>query len=175
MADETIEIEVQISWADYLAVNVAVLRRKIYTVIGSVLVIFVSLSFVIFLKFGQEDASVWFFVGVLSIVTIFTLSFAFTIYSTTKRAYKSTQLLKEKIFYSFSDSGVDEKSSLFEAHLEWRIFTKAEELGSSFFIYTGDFSGHIVPFKAFKSGEQISDFRALLKRVLGDKANLRAE
>ncbi len=173
MEETTIEIEVLIEFKEYLRCNYLMVRKKCLRTFLLLGIIFLSCVFIAFLKFGLTFYAVKIiFISLLSISSFLILSLI-SLYLVVKKTFNSSAIFKQNFSYKLSENEIATSGDSFNTKCAWDIIIKAEETVNYFLLYSSTASAFILPLRCFTDESQITEFRELVRRKLGDKAKLK--
>ncbi len=168
MEEKTIEIEVELTFDDffYTIVSRSFNVRWIFVIAAFIVIIPLVFS-LIFLAYVKGD---WLFT--LIILGLPILIFAGLFYQYYRVAKRLAAKSKAKIQWSFSDFGYEIVSENGTANISWKAPEEIIETKTHFLLIVQKPNFVIIPKRFFKES-QITAFRELVRRNLGDKAKLK--
>jgi hypothetical protein len=87
------------------------------------------------------------------------------------REYKSDQLIKNELIYTFSDTGINQKRRRSKNHIEWHEIVSIKEFSPMFLIYVSRNKAMVVPKRFFESDEQIKFFKKVINENVTQEQN----
>jgi len=102
------------------------------------------------------------------------LSVGYFLFVIRRRSRKLAEGAIEETDITFSDKGIESRSSQFSANVSWQQYKKIIEISDDFVFFPQDNLFFGIPKRCFESDDQIIEFRALLTANLGNKARLKS-
>jgi YcxB-like protein len=167
MDEEKIEIEVELTFEDFFhaIVSRSYNVRWIFVVIALLVIVPLVLFSIIFSYVNGK----WFVTSVMLGLPI--LIFSGVFYNFYRIAKRLATKSKSKIQWSFSDFGYNLVTENGTAQVNWNGVDEIVETTKHFLLIIQNPIYIIVP-KRFFTESQITEFRELVRRTLGDKAKL---
>jgi hypothetical protein len=136
-------------------------KRKFDIVLG---LVFSLVSVVLFVFLEQAYIYILLFcVGVL--LFLFSL-YKGSIYS--KIRFAKDKKFNEEYEISFNDQGIHFKTTSINSEIKWNFYTRVWETQKFFYIFYGKDIFSLIPKRAFKKDENITEFRELVKGKIHD-------
>lgn len=172
MTPETITLDVQLEFRDYLRMSYWVIFHKHKLLL---LIIFIGAIVypLILVQHISQDTPVDYRAGYFIPWALLALLFGGTYFSARKQ-FASNKSLHEKIRYVFSESGIDVTAAASSGHTAWTHIYEARETGSNFLLYLSKNIMYIVPKRCFRDAEQIASFKQLVRSQLAAQAKLKS-
>ncbi|NQD68452.1 YcxB family protein [Bacillus haikouensis] len=87
------------------------------------------------------------------------------------REYKSDQLIKNELIYTFSDTGIHQKRGRSINDIDWNEIAAIKEHHSMFLIYVSRNKAMIIPKRFFESDEEIKQFKKMINKNVTSEKN----
>jgi YcxB-like protein len=111
--------------------------------------------------------------SVLIVLIVFPLLYPLMIWFQTKRGFGRVQAFQTRIRYAFSEDGYRVSDLKSSSDIDWATILRAAESNHSFHLFFHRSLFHTIPKRCFEKEQEIAALRALLKRSLGNKADVR--
>lgn len=175
MENKTIEINVQLNEDDYWRVGFAGrIKRFLLATLIYLPVALLIMYFVVFGAGGDSFAgntlSVFIVFFIICLIPFIFLPFAW--YSLKKLAKKLAKV-SEKTRIIFSENEIQTNSSSRSSKMAWENYEKIQETNEDFVCFLNNHTIYPIPKRFFDSNLQISEFREIVRKKLGDKARLK--
>ena len=93
-------------------------------------------------------------------------------YLLARNTMRTSPLFQNEIHCTFTDSGVEMKTSASQSRVDWSGFHRAVELKEFVLLYMSSRVFYIVPKRSFSTADQLEAFKALLRTKMEGKARL---
>ncbi|BCB05222.1 YcxB family protein [Bacillus sp. KH172YL63] len=150
-----------------------------WVVIGTYILFFSLLTYLLY-----QPGDIWDYEEMASLLLVNSflsvcLSFLFFLYGKgilfikASREYKSDQLIKQDISYTFSGDGITQKRGRSVSYIQWKEIVSVREQPSMFLIYLSKSKAIVLPKRFFDSREELEAFKELIEgNVLAKKRNV---
>jgi|SRR5215212_1392211 len=111
--------------------------------------------------------------SVLIVLIVFPLLYPSIIWFQTKLGFGRLQAFQTRLRYAFSEDGYKVSDLKSSSDIDWATILRAAESKYSFHLFFHRSLFHTIPKRCFEKAHDIAALRALLKRSLGNKADVR--
>jgi hypothetical protein len=140
--------------------------RRSYFIVGVVLLAaFLWAGWVSFFGEGRPAGN-WGRWVIPAVIAYFALIFGVWSPYQITRNFKQRKDLQREVSFGLSDSGIEMATTDFHGVKSWGDYLRWKEGKKVFLLYLSDNMYQVVPKRFFPSEAEISDFRALLKRMV---------
>ncbi|KSU63674.1 hypothetical protein AS034_05350 [[Bacillus] enclensis] len=87
------------------------------------------------------------------------------------REYKSDQLIKNELIYTFSDTGIIQKRGRSISAIDWNEIVSIKEFAPMFLIYVSRNKAMVIPKRFFESDEKIKLFKKMINENVTAEKN----
>lgn len=152
-------------------------RWILWITISTYIVLFLGLIYIQYkpgdiLNFGDMAAIL--LISSTASVCIATLIFLYAkvvIRVKATREYKSDQLIKNELTYTFSDAGIHQKRGRSINDIDWNEIVSIKEFAPMFLIYLSRNKAMIIPKRFFESEEEIKLFKKMVNENVTQEKN----
>jgi len=167
---KTIEVDVDLSFADFYKANLGMSLYSLRHLIGLILIATIlwivcfAASFLSYPWSENADAlAQWLFPAIVAAIL------TFLILVPSVPFFRAKQMLRSggddgKRHYAFSETGINVESRLGSANVKWASFRKVRETRRDFLLYALPGFANIVPKRCFPTETSVADFRSLVRR-----------
>jgi len=166
--EQTIQIDSRLKLKDYFHASFWFSFNKIFVklLVGIAIITLLLFLFAIL----QNPSTVPFGLLVPSVIV---LVIVLSIYLNARRGMSSNKSLRENIRYVFSHNGIDAIAESSSGHTSWNNMLKAYETSNAFLLLISHNQFYTIPKRFFRSGEQITRFKEMLRSHLSSRAKLK--
>jgi hypothetical protein len=166
-----IAVEVTYTQADFW--RVVRFTTKLQTWIFTSLLMLGSMLLALLLYSANPSGFHWWAIPAIAALTLFLFYLVRLMQRfNVGRQVKSSPGINEPYVYTFDEEGIGIAGRLGNTNLKWEAIIKARETNTDFLFYTAKKFAQFLPKRAFERNEAMNELRSMLRRKLGDRAQL---